>query len=107
MRNAYRIHKVLAGPALVLDDGLELRQVVLDLEDLLELGVVLHHDHVALGALRDRPTRLGGVRRVDAGGETAAKETRRQLQILTPQTEANQVIYHGNNRQEGHGGRRP
>lgn len=56
----------------VLDDGLEVWQLIADLEELLELDVILDNDDVAVGVLSHKLTRLRTIRRVDTSGKTTA-----------------------------------
>ena len=52
-----------------LDDGLELWQFVLDEEDALEEGLVVHHDDVRLGVDRDLGDIIGAQLAVHADGD--------------------------------------
>lgn len=61
--------------AFVLDDGLETGQVRPDGQNLLQLMIVLNHDHVALGTHCNPLARVRRICCVDTSGKSTARLT--------------------------------
>lgn len=76
--NTHRVHVrvVVLGAALVLYDGLEVRQTIPNLKYLLKLLIVFDDDEVTVGVVGDVVTRFRRVGRVDARRKAASENDR-------------------------------
>ena len=76
----------------VLHDGTQLRQLVPDTDDLLQLMIVLDNNHLATSGDSYRSTRFRRVGRIDARRKTT--ETHQQFMILQFIVPINNLAYY-------------